>query len=282
MANIELRYTPGCGQTAPTLRQRATATLLRARAIVRGGVGVVLPHVQAFADDCEKATGVASYGTYPGHQPNIRQALDIFVPVNDPTLGNAVCDFALRNLDHYGVDYVIFRQRIYNPEVATYWRAMADRGDLTQNHFDHVHISFYASANARPGTPTPTPTPNSEEDWLMSVQGDYVVTVLNEMKEIFMPFAKYARDIPGDEWKQGRVGFVRLFEAVNERTEADMPKEDQARALLDAIHSATRELLRRPAGSGGSGGSSPLTAADREAIAELVVAKVRGLAFKAS
>lgn len=124
-------------------------------ATVRGGIAV-LPHVQAFADAVQDATGVSSFGTYVGHDPSPDRALDTFVPVDDPTQGNAVCDFAIANWDRFGLYYIIFRQQIYNPSVAGYWRDMADRGGVTQNHFDHVHASFWETAAATPG-PTPSP-----------------------------------------------------------------------------------------------------------------------------
>ncbi len=131
-------------------------------ALVRGGT--VRPHVQAFADAVSEATGAASFGTYNGHDPSIDLALDIFVPVNSRTLGDAICAFALANLERFGTDYVIYRQRIYNPEVAGYWRDMADRGSPTQNHFDHVHVSFEPTAPAPAPQPPAPPPPAPQED----------------------------------------------------------------------------------------------------------------------
>jgi hypothetical protein len=130
-------------------------------ATVRGGIAV-REHVQSFADACQAATGASNFGTYNGHSPSADRALDIFVPVNSAALGNAISDFAIKNLEGYGVDYIIYRQRIYNPEVAPYWRGMPDRGDLTQNHFDHVHISFEPTAPKAGPVPAPTPTPDPE------------------------------------------------------------------------------------------------------------------------
>jgi len=37
------------------------------------------------------------------------------------------------------VKYIIWRQRIWFPGGS--WKAMADRGGVTANHYDHVHIS---------------------------------------------------------------------------------------------------------------------------------------------
>lgn len=131
-------------------------------ALVRGGI--VLPHVQRFADAVSKATGAESFGTYPGHSPTIDRALDIFVPTTSRTLGDAICAFALANIDRFGVDYVVYRQRIYNPEIATYWRAMEDRGSPTANHFDHVHVSFEATAPGPDPEPVPPIPPTKEPE----------------------------------------------------------------------------------------------------------------------
>ena len=133
-------------------------------AVVRGGK--VLAHVQRFADAVSKSTGAESFGTYPGHDPSIERALDIFVPVNSATLGNAIAAFAIDNLERYGIWYLIYRQRIYNPKIADRWRDMEDRGSPTQNHFDHVHISFEATAAKLPADPPkpPDPKPQPEDD----------------------------------------------------------------------------------------------------------------------
>lgn len=135
-------------------------------AVVRGGT--VLPHVQRFANAVSKATGADSFGTYPGHDPSLERALDIFVPVNSSTLGNAIAQFAIDNLERFGIWYVIYRQRIYNPQIVDRWRAMEDRGGVTQNHFDHVHISFEATAPDVPvDPPKPEPVPEEDDDMKM-------------------------------------------------------------------------------------------------------------------
>ncbi|MCY9787893.1 hypothetical protein KIK06_28850 [Nocardiopsis sp. EMB25] len=57
-------------------------------------------------------------------------------------LGDQIAQHAINNAAAWGVDYVIWRQRIWqqsNPR----WVFMNDRGDNTQNHYDHVHISSY-------------------------------------------------------------------------------------------------------------------------------------------
>ena len=59
-------------------------------------------------------------------------------PANS-ALGDRIAEWALQNKDKLGVKYVIWKQRINS---GTGWRAMADRGSITENHYDHVHISM--------------------------------------------------------------------------------------------------------------------------------------------
>ncbi len=123
----------------------------------------VLPHVQLFADRVREATTVQTIGTYPGHSPSLERALDLFVSVNSTTVGNAICQFAFDNLARFGVRYLIYRQRIWH-RLDPVWRWMADRGDLTQNHFDHVHISFETEAAGPGDEPPPDPPPYEPEE----------------------------------------------------------------------------------------------------------------------
>ncbi|WP_433338988.1 hypothetical protein [Spirillospora sp. CA-294931] len=54
--------------------------------------------------------------------------------------GDQVAQFAISNARRLGISYVIWRQHIWNIRFPG-WRPMEDRGSITQNHYDHVHIS---------------------------------------------------------------------------------------------------------------------------------------------
>jgi hypothetical protein len=124
----------------------------------------VRPHVQAFADAVRAATRVKSIGTYIGHSPSVDLALDLFHPIGDDELADEICWFAIKALNRgAGIDYIISRQRIFNPEILNDWRWMADRGSPTQNHLDHVHISFEPTAPKPQPEPEPEPVPEPEE-----------------------------------------------------------------------------------------------------------------------
>lgn len=121
-------------------------------------------NTQALADAIAKATGATNFGTYLGHSPTAERAIDAFttipMPRSNRVLGDAIALFVFDKMpngvsvwDYFGIRYIIWRQRInYNDGVG--WRAMENRGDDTQNHFDHDHIS----TNVIP-RPTTTPAP---------------------------------------------------------------------------------------------------------------------------
>lgn len=142
------------------------------------------PHAQRWVDACGKATRATSFGTYIGHSPSVELAVDTFTPVPSDrrapgtpglqrVLGDDIADFSLetmRNGNPYGIDYVIWRQHIYNPEIAEYWRTMEDRGGVTNNHFDHVHTSFNKTA---PVVIIPDPDPHLELGEIVSLSFRY-------------------------------------------------------------------------------------------------------------
>ena len=70
-------------------------------------------------------------------------AIDVMIPKPDTPegieLGNQIAGYALANTKRWGVDHVIWRQRIY-PGIGTpSWTA--NYGSETLNHYDHVHIA---------------------------------------------------------------------------------------------------------------------------------------------
>ena len=57
--------------------------------------------------------------------------------------GNKLAAFAIIHYEKLNIKYVIWWQRIWQPGKG--WKAMEDRGGITANHKDHVHISFLAT-----------------------------------------------------------------------------------------------------------------------------------------
>ena len=70
-------------------------------------------------------------------------AIDVMIPNHETPegieLGNQIAGYALANAKRWGINHVIWRQKIY-PGVGTgSWTA--DLGSETANHYDHVHIA---------------------------------------------------------------------------------------------------------------------------------------------
>ena len=100
-----------------------------------------------------KKFGITSFSMYragdddgTGHGHNTGMSVDFMVPVGSAQ-GNQLADYLTKNMNELGVYYVIWKQRFYMPQFNIYgpantWNLMPDRGGVTANHYDHVHVSF--------------------------------------------------------------------------------------------------------------------------------------------
>ena len=86
--------------------------------------------------------GVTNIGGYRAGDPQDHGkglALDVMVPVSS-ALGDSIAAWAIANSGDLNIKYVIWKQRIWMPGRA--WKGMENRRSTTQNHYDHVHLSF--------------------------------------------------------------------------------------------------------------------------------------------
>jgi hypothetical protein len=59
-------------------------------------------------------------------------------------LGYDIAAWAQANASRLGIMYIIYRQRIWDIRSgSSAWVPMEDRGSITANHYDHVHISVF-------------------------------------------------------------------------------------------------------------------------------------------
>lgn len=94
--------------------------------------------------------GWRMHSGYSSDHPSGR-ALDIMIPKYSTGAGKALGDTIARYLQEnhkkFHVHYLIWRQRNWsverNLDFTKGWRMMADRGGVTANHYDHVHVSVY-------------------------------------------------------------------------------------------------------------------------------------------
>lgn len=97
---------------------------------------------------CAAFPEVTTYGGVAGRNEHATgQALDIMV---SGETGWRVAEFLLAHQAELGVEYLIYEQRIWSVDRAGEgWRPMSDRGSVTANHYDHVHVTTYGSAGTR-------------------------------------------------------------------------------------------------------------------------------------
>lgn len=91
---------------------------------------------------CGEFDGVSSYGGYrpgSGSYHGSGQAIDIMVSGD---YGQQIADWARANASELGIIEVIYEQKIWTTQRAGEgWRGMSDRGSVSANHYDHVHVS---------------------------------------------------------------------------------------------------------------------------------------------
>ena len=81
-----------------------------------------------------------------GHGHGTGMSVDFMVPVGSAQ-GNQLAEYLTKNMNELGVYYIIWKQRFYMPQYNMYgpantWNLMPDRGGVTANYYDHVHVSF--------------------------------------------------------------------------------------------------------------------------------------------
>lgn len=95
---------------------------------------------------CALFPSIARYGGVAGRGEHATgQALDIMVGVGNP-IGDDVAAFLMEHRQELGIEYIIWKQRIWRPATSGGWRGMSDRGGATANHYDHVHVTTYGSS----------------------------------------------------------------------------------------------------------------------------------------
>ena len=107
------------------------------------------PQTAAFKEEIANLFGITSFSGYrPGDSGDHGKglAIDFMVPVSS-ALGDRIAEYAVKNMASRGINYIIWKQRFYAPYDSKYgpaytWNPMPDRGSVTENHYDHVHVSM--------------------------------------------------------------------------------------------------------------------------------------------
>ena len=107
------------------------------------------PQTAAFKEEIANLFGITSFSGYrPGDSGDHGKglAIDFMVPESSE-LGDKIAEYAIQNMTSRGISYIIWKQRFYAPFDSKYgpantWNPMPDRGSVTENHYDHVHVSM--------------------------------------------------------------------------------------------------------------------------------------------
>ncbi|CIY73465.1 LysM peptidoglycan-binding domain-containing protein [Streptococcus pneumoniae] len=107
------------------------------------------PQTAAFKEEIANLFGITSFSGYrPGDSGDHGKglAIDFMVPERSE-LGDRIAEYAIQNMASRGISYIIWKQRFYAPFDSKYgpantWNPMPDRGSVTENHYDHVHVSM--------------------------------------------------------------------------------------------------------------------------------------------
>ena len=111
------------------------------------------PHTKKMKVALAKKFGITSFSLFregdddgTGHGHNSGMAVDFMVPVGSAQ-GDQLAEYLTKHMDELGVYYIIWKQRFYMPQQNIYgpantWNLMPNRGGVTANHYDHVHVSF--------------------------------------------------------------------------------------------------------------------------------------------
>ena len=130
---------------SPTYTAPAVATQTSNNAANEG----LRPQTAALKEEIAAKYGITEFSLYrPGDSGDHGKGLAAdFIVGENTELGNQVAADVTSNMTERGISYVIWQQKFYAPFDSIYgpantWNQMPDRGSVTENHYDHVHVSM--------------------------------------------------------------------------------------------------------------------------------------------
>ena len=142
-------YQPEEAKTVLTTYAAPAAPDYAGLAVAKSENAGLQPQTAAFKEEIANLFGITSFSGYrPGDSGDHGKglAIDFMVPESSE-LGDKIAEYAIQNMASRGISYIIWKQRFYAPFDSKYgpantWNPMPDRGSVTENHYDHVHVSM--------------------------------------------------------------------------------------------------------------------------------------------
>lgn len=141
-------YSPYVSATAPNSAGIPAGLTTSGIDRLNANARAVFDHVVANYPRIRTIYGWRASSDYSSDHPNGR-ALDLMIANwSDPANaehGWEIARYFQANASRFNITYIIYRQQLWNASYpARGWRAMEDRGSVTANHYDHIHISVRA------------------------------------------------------------------------------------------------------------------------------------------
>jgi len=142
-------YQPEEKKTVSTTYVAPAAPDYAGLAVAKAENAGLQPQTAAFKEEIANLFGITSFSGYrPGDSGDHGKglAIDFMVPESSE-LGDKIAEYAIQNMASRGISYIIWKQRFYAPFDSKYgpantWNPMPDHGSVTENHYDHVHVSM--------------------------------------------------------------------------------------------------------------------------------------------
>lgn len=142
-------YQPEEAKTVSTTYAAPAAPDYAGLAVAKSENAGLQPQTAAFKEEIANLFGITSFSGYrPGDSGDHGKglAIDFMVPESSE-LGDKIAEYAIQNMASRGISYIIWKQRFYAPFDSKYgpantWNPMPARGSVTENHYDHVHVSM--------------------------------------------------------------------------------------------------------------------------------------------
>ena len=142
-------YQPEEAKTVSTTYAAPAAPDYAGLAVAKAENAGLQPQTAVFKEEIANLFGITSFSGYrPGDSGDHGKglAIDFMVPESSE-LGDKVAEYAIQNMASRGISYIIWKQRFYATFDSKYgpantWNPMPDRGSVTENHYDHVHVSM--------------------------------------------------------------------------------------------------------------------------------------------
>lgn len=169
-------------------------------------IGTIKPETKSIAREIFEAAKKAGHeiwyiwgqGTSAEHKTGL--ALDLMV--HNEAAGDWVRNYIWTNRARLRLKHVIWEQHITSTVVQPgVRRKMEDRGNPTANHYDHIHVWFFAGSYQAPPAAVPTPKPKPPTDSVVK-KGDTGQKVLHIQDFFRRMFPSYRLSV---SVKPGRV-----------------------------------------------------------------------------